>query len=167
MYRRVTEEEKQAFLKALSGGHTIKAASAAGNHSRDTFRDIRERDAEFAAAWAEAYDQGTEALEDKLHKISTEGWDEIMEEFGPDGKLKRRTVNKRFQPAPLFFSLKARRPEVYRDNATVQVVGDAERPIEIAYSPPSLADIFALAQKLGVGIEGEATEVAELESGEG
>jgi AcrR family transcriptional regulator len=65
---RTTAEQRQTFLQALEQAYSVThAARLAGVHRR-TFYKVRDRDERFAAAWEEAFELGTEMLEDELRR---------------------------------------------------------------------------------------------------
>jgi len=126
---------------------------------------LREADQEFAEAWEAAIEDGTQVLENEAVRRALEGWDEDV--YDGEGAVVRRT--RRYNPALLIFLLKARRPEVYRDQvARVEVTGANGGPVEIdGFQPTSIASVVALARELGLVdvVDGEAVE-APLELGE-
>lgn len=63
--RAITEDQKETFIACLRGGATVADAAKEIGFERRSMYTIRERDGDFAEAWAEAYDQGTMALEDE------------------------------------------------------------------------------------------------------
>jgi hypothetical protein len=76
---------------------------------RRSFYRYRSPDLEFAKAWDEAYEVGTDLLEDVALERAVAESDLL-----------------------LIFQLKARRPWKYRDNAKVQHVGAGGGPVELA-----------------------------------
>jgi hypothetical protein len=156
--RSIARLDKASFLEALACGWTVTHAAERTGTNKRRFYELREADEAFAAAWDDAIDQGTQVLEDELHRRAIEGWDE--DSFDGDGKLVRRV--RRYSPALLIFSLKARKPDVYRDNARVEVTGRDGGPMELeaGYRPTTLADVVALARDLGIVdvVDGEAVE---------
>lgn len=89
------------FLAALAEGYSVTAAaSRAGVHRRTAYWH-RAQDPGFAGEWDDAWESGTDALEDRLLELTK----------GPSGFL------------PTIAALRARRPEKYRDNSKVEVVG--------------------------------------------
>jgi hypothetical protein len=170
----VPAEARDAFLEALAAGWTVKHAADRTGINKRRFYEVRDADESFADAWTEALEQGTEVLEDELRRRAVEGFDE--DTFDGEGKLIRRV--RRYSPALLIFSLKARRPEQYRDNAVVQVTGPGGGPVQLdaGAQPATLTDMIRLAGELGVldrlgysreAIDGEAVEDAPLELEEG
>ena len=161
--RKPAKRDRNLFLEALAAGWTVSHAAKRTGIARGRFYELREVDESFAAVWDEALESGTQVLENELHRRALEGWDE--DSYDGDGNLVRRV--RRYSPALLIFSLKARKPDVYRDNAHLTVSGPGGGPIELeaGYQPATLADVVRLAQELGVVdvVEGEAVDVLELE----
>lgn len=161
----VRPAQRETFLEALRAGWTVRhAAQHAGFHHGRAY-ELRGSDETFAEAWDEALEVGTQVLEDELRRRAVDGWDE--DQYDGEGNLVRRV--RRYSPALLIFSLKARRPDVYRDNARVEVTGANGGAIELdaGYRPTTLADVLALARDLGLAgaddeLDGEAVEDAEL-----
>ena len=122
---RVSDRERHRFLKALAEGATVVAA--AGNELlRTRLYRLRRTDPDFARAWDDAYDQGTDLWEAELQRRAIDGWDEPVFQGGRQvGAIRKYDV------AALIFGLKARRPEVYRDNARVELTGHGGGPLEV------------------------------------
>lgn len=113
--------------------------------SRPTAYNERRRNAEFARAWAEVEEATTEWLEREALRRAAEGVVEKESwQIDKDGKRVLRERTTRYSDALLVFLLKARRPEVYRENLAIDhsgVVGrepaprvtvlDGRQPIEI------------------------------------
>jgi hypothetical protein len=147
--RSVTATERSRFLEALAAGWSVTHAAEPTGHSRQRFYELRDADNEFAAAWAEAVEAGTQRLEDEAMRRAVEGYDEVT--FDADGGLVRRV--RRYDSALLQLLLKGRRPAVYRESAGVEVSTPAVFVLESAFGE----DV----------IEAEATEVQrELPAGE-
>jgi hypothetical protein len=141
--RPVTKKARKAFLEALANGHSTTHAAELAGAWRQRFYALRDTDPEFAAEWAEAEERGT----DPRRAL---GYDEQMREYR-DGKLYRETVTTRHDSQLLQLLLKARRPEVYRENASVQVTGHGGRAIQIeGYTPPTAADLLRFAAEHGI-----------------
>jgi len=86
-------------------------------------------------------------LEDELHRRALEGWEDT--EHNGYGELIRRV--RRHSPALLIFSLKARKPGVYRDGAQVSVQATAvatTAPIEHKRGL-TIADVLRFSKSLG------------------
>jgi hypothetical protein len=115
--RPVGERARKAFLEALAAGSTVVEASEAAGRPKQTFYRLRDSDPEFAAEWRQAWWAGAEPIENVLHRAALEGWDD--EEYDGAGKLVRRM--RRWTPNAAVAALRARRPELYRESAKVEV----------------------------------------------
>jgi hypothetical protein len=147
--RSVTATEHSRFLEALAAGWSVTHAAEPTGHSRQRFYELRDADEDFAAAWSEAVEAGTQRLEDEAMRRAVEGYDEVT--FDAEGGLVRRV--RRYDSALLQLLLKGRRPAVYRESAGVEVSTPAVFVLESAFG----SDV----------IEAEAMEVlGELPAGE-
>ncbi|GIV18990.1 MAG: hypothetical protein KatS3mg023_0741 [Armatimonadota bacterium] len=93
---------REKFLAALARGCSVSQASRLAGISRQHAYRCRSRSQTFAQQWQDAWEQGTDALEDEAVRRALAGSDTL-----------------------LMFLLKARRPEKFRDN--VRVEHDASR----------------------------------------
>jgi hypothetical protein len=75
---RRTPEAERKFLDALSDGKSIAAAARAAIVGRRTAYDWRDRDPAFAARWDEAFDEGTDKLEDLALKGAEQGSERLL-----------------------------------------------------------------------------------------
>lgn len=119
----LSPERKAAFLAELSRhGIVIRAARAASPHSStgsvSTFKDERQRDPEFAQAWAEAVETARAEVEYEIYRRSTEGVTEPV--YG--GKYKETVVGtvRRYSDRLLELRARALLP-AYRDAAALTV----------------------------------------------
>jgi hypothetical protein len=94
-----TKARRKKFLDALALGYSISYACKKLKIGRQTAYDLKKKDEEFAGAWEEAVEQGTEALEDEAVTRAYNGSDTM-----------------------LIFTLKARKPEKYGDKK--HITGD-------------------------------------------
>jgi hypothetical protein len=108
------ERKRKRFLEFLCAGEPVTRAAAGAGVGRRTVYDWRKADAEFAQAWDEAWEQGTDLLEEVALERAVNGSDLL-----------------------LIFLLKGRRPQRYRDNVRHEVdarltvsVEDARRQLE-------------------------------------
>ena len=148
--RRLTREARDAFLEAVGAGWTVTHAAERAGHSRQRFYEERHAHEAFAAQWDEAIEAGTQVLENELHRRALEGYDE--DTFDGSGQLIRRV--RRYSPALLIFSLKARRPDVYRDNVSqrLEVTGAEGAPLQLeGRAVVGIADVVQLAIETGQG----------------
>ena len=75
---RRTPEAEAKFISALRAGKSIAAAARAAGVGRRTVYDWRDRDAAFAARWDEAWDVGTDHLEDLALKGAEQGSERLL-----------------------------------------------------------------------------------------
>lgn len=99
-----------------STGNVMLSARGAGVN-RTTPYDLRKNNEAFAAAWEEADEAATQSLEAEAWKRARGGSDRL-----------------------LLFLLQARRPQVYRTNARVELAGDGGGPIQTMVVPEGLSD---------------------------
>jgi hypothetical protein len=104
--QRCTDAAKAAFLRALSFGLSVTAACRKAKLPRRTAYLHREQDEEFAAAWEDALEQGTDGLEDEALRRGSKGW---LEPRFYQGE-KCGSVRK-FSDTLLLATLRKRRPE--------------------------------------------------------
>jgi hypothetical protein len=104
-----TPKNRQKFLEHLSTGASVCASARAAGFGRRTAFEWKADDPDFAAEWEEAYESGTESLEEVARARAMEKSDSL-----------------------LMFLLKARRPEIYRERVTHN--GNNAAPIVITES---------------------------------
>jgi transposase-like protein len=85
-----TPKKRRQFLSVLAGGYSVTRAAQAIGISRVTAYAWRREDPDFAAAWDEAWESGTDCFEDALREMAAE-----------------KNI------AAVIFGLKSRRPERY------------------------------------------------------
>jgi transposase-like protein len=85
-----TIKKRQQFLSVLAGGYSVTRAAAAIGMSRNSCYEWRKDDPEFAKAWEDAWESGTDCFEDQLREMAAE-----------------KNI------AAVIFGLKSRRPERY------------------------------------------------------
>jgi transposase-like protein len=102
-----TPKKRALFLGALTEGASVTAACDRAVITRRTVYDWRKADSEFAAAWDDAIEAGTDALEDEALRRAKEKSDTL-----------------------LIFLLKARRPEKYKDRVSTEHSGTESKTFE-------------------------------------
>jgi hypothetical protein len=95
----MTPDAKRKFLKVLAAGSTVTTAARTAGVGPRTVYDNRNRDKEFAAAWDDALEAGTDVLEEIALKRAAEYSDVL-----------------------LLALLKARRPDKYTDRQRLEHV---------------------------------------------
>ena len=120
---------RKRFLDALATGLSVSAAASAAGIGRQTAYDLRNRDPDFAAAWDDALEAGTDVLEDEARRRALNGSDLLT-----------------------IFLLKGRRPWKFRDNARVEVSGSGGGPVRstVAVSPVDARAVLAVLADAGL-----------------
>jgi transposase-like protein len=72
------KEREQAFCRALESGKSIAAAAALAGIARRTAYNWREADEAFAAQWDDAWEVGTDRLEDLALKGAEDGSEKLL-----------------------------------------------------------------------------------------
>lgn len=116
--RTPTETQRRKFLLALANGWSVSKGAKAAGVPRRTVYNWRDDDEIFAADWDHAIEQGTDALEDEAIRRGFKGSDTL-----------------------LIFTLKARRPEKFKDRSHVDVdlLGGLAARMEAAAKRPKEA----------------------------
>src|SRR5262245_61740375 len=105
-----TPEKRAAFLAKLAEGGSVNAAVTAARIGRTMAYEWRAADADFATAWDQAVEAGTDALEDEAVRRARDGVDEPVFYQGQQCGTVRR-----YSDTLLIFTLKARRPEKFKE----------------------------------------------------
>jgi hypothetical protein len=107
---------RPTFLAAYAQCHTVTEACAAASIARQTARERRRSDPEFARMWDEVVEADTEVLEREAFRRAALEHERPIYQGGELVGTERV-----FSDNLLMFLLKSRRPEVYRDNAHVEL----------------------------------------------
>jgi hypothetical protein len=123
--RELTEAQIERFLQHLAGSGNVSASAEAACLSRSTFYTLRKHDEEFAAAWADAVETATDALEAEARRRAVEGYEEYVTckdglVLGPDGQP---VMQRRYSDSLMALLLRAHRPDKFRDRASVEHTG--------------------------------------------
>jgi hypothetical protein len=122
--RRVRSPRKiERFLNALREGRTVSAAAADAGVSFRLVYYWRAKDADFAKAWQEALEEGTDRLEDEARRRAVEGTTKPIYQRG-----ERVGEVQVYSDALLMFLLKGRRPDKYRER--LEHTGKDGAPLE-------------------------------------
>lgn len=120
-HRRTHKENadwKPSWLAAFETTGMVMAACKQVGVGRSTVYEARQRDEDFACAWADVEEATTERMEREAYRRSTEG---VPREIYHRGEVVGEELQ--FSDTLLIFMLKARRPERYRDNVKVEHTG--------------------------------------------
>jgi hypothetical protein len=120
------DKKKAEFLIILNDTFNVSEAVQGVGVSSATVYSARKSDPDFAAAWDDVIEFGTDELIAEGRRRAYEGVDEPVFHQG-------RVVGhkKRFSDQLLMFLVKANRPE-YRDNKALELSGKEGGPIQIA-----------------------------------
>ncbi len=91
---KMTADQRRVFLDALGNGTSARAAARMVGVPSATLRDYRNRDAEFASAWALARATARELAEDELMYRALYGFERVTIEDG----VERRVVTQEWRP---------------------------------------------------------------------
>lgn len=122
---KVTPKKREQFLDGLAETASVTAAAKVTRITRKTWYKHRGADKEFAKLWEHALDAGTDALEDEAVRRGREG---VLKPVFHAGK-KVGSVRE-YSDTLLIVSLKARRPEKYRERVDNRVSGDVSVTIK-------------------------------------
>lgn len=112
------------FLNALMDGASVSDAARKAGVGRQTVYDWRKADPDFALAWNQAVDIGTDALEDEAQRRGKDGVEEPVYQGG-----KQVGVVRKYSDTLLIFLLKARRPNIYRERVSAEIGGPDGKPL--------------------------------------
>lgn len=137
---------KPAFLQALGEHGMVTAACKSVGVGRTTAYDARHADEAFATAWADIEELTTERMEAEAYRRAVEG---VESDIFFKGEVVG--TEREFSDTLLVFLLKARRPEVYRENIKVQHAGGIRLSVPVIdESKDRLLRVAALTSEIGV-----------------
>ncbi len=113
--RGVNRLAREAFLAALASGWSVSKAALVADVARASIYRHRAADPTFAAAWDEALETGSDAIEDEARRRAVDG---VSRPVFYKGKV-CGTVQE-CSDSLLLAILRARRPEKYRDNSKIE-----------------------------------------------
>lgn len=158
----LTDGQKNSILELLAGGATIKACSEQLGLSTYLIRKAREKDETFAEMFRDAYETGTEVLEEHAWDRAVNGT--LTEHWDKEGNLRRSTYVKSDRLMELL--LKGRNPNKYRDTRqTITHEGGFKDTVELKFNSVEAKEVMQNVRKaLGLGdsepvIDGTASPV--------
>lgn len=116
---------RPAFLKAFAETGLVIEAAKKAKVSRSNVYDERQRNETFALAWAEIEEWTTEEMEQEAQRRAVRG---VEEPIFYKGEIQGSV--RKFSDTLLIFLLKARKPEVYRENVKVEHGGKVKHEVE-------------------------------------
>jgi hypothetical protein len=127
-----TPEKEAEFLAQLSDTANVSVSAKVCGLSRSTVYEWRDSDETFRAAWDAAVQRGTEALIDEAVRRGKDG---VTKGIYYQGR--RVDDLTEYSDTLLMFMLKARRPELFRDNVHMNHSGAVKMEVSWA-TPPEL-----------------------------
>lgn len=124
-----TPKRDEGFLAALRDGRSVTAACIDVGISRSTAYQWREDDKEFAKAWDEAVEEGTDLLEDEAQRRARDGTQKPVYQGG-----KKVGIVNEYSDTLLIFLLKARRRNKYGDK--IEATGANGGPLVMTWLAP-------------------------------
>lgn len=113
-----------AFLANLRLGHSVARAAREAGTARRTVFEWKAADSEFAKAWEDAYDEGTDLIEDEATRRAVEGCDRPVFQGGIQVGVVRE-----YSDTLANLMLQGRRPEKFR-KSSVELTGPNGGPIQ-------------------------------------
>jgi hypothetical protein len=145
-----TRAREKRFLAALSRGVSVACAAAEAGFSYGFAYKWRYADPEFAARWREAYEEGTDVLEDEARRRAMHGTETPVYYSG-----RKIGETRKCSDTLLMFLLRARRPERYRERPIPNYANTGIGPTGTAHDGLSELEltqrIIALALRLSEG----------------
>lgn len=136
---KTTPRVRATFLEELKRTGNVTNSALATGISRSAFYDARDKDPEFAAAWAEAEEIATDALEAEARRRAVDGVDEPVYYLGQEcGRIRR------YSDRMLEILLKAHRPGKFRENISMDHSG------RISHEPLSPEDAMTKMAQLAL-----------------
>lgn len=127
---KLSQKKLRVFLEELAKSGCVSSSAERAGYSDTTFLyKVRKQDEEFAEAWAEAEEAGTDILLGEARRRAVEGVDEPVFYKGEVVGYKRN-----YSDSMLMFLIKGKRPE-FRDRAQTDVKIDAN--LGVAFLPTS------------------------------
>lgn len=122
--KEVKANAMRTFVEHLADGGTVSKAASAASICRKTAYNWRESDKEFAEAWDDAIEAGTQEMEAEAIRRAVKG---TKKPVFHQGQVCGH-VNE-YSDTLLIFMLKARRPKVYRERLSTEVTGPDGQPL--------------------------------------
>lgn len=133
---------REQFLDGLAQGLSVASAAQAAGLARGTLYRWRAQSKSFHKAWQDAYDAGTDRLEDEARRRAVEG---VEKPVFRGGEIVGHVTD--YSDTMLMFLLKARRPEIFAQVGSKRPAIPAPPSGELANAHSALyrkfAEIFA------------------------
>jgi len=122
-----TRDAREVFLDHLRKTANISESARVAVVARRTIYEWRDADPVFAAAWDDAIDEATDALEAEARRRAIEGDEEYVVSMGQlvrDPKTGEYLTTRKRSDGLMTLLLKAHRPERFRERYDVQQTGN-------------------------------------------
>lgn len=117
-----------AFLKHFAECGNVTRAAKLARIGRQNVYVYRDNHPDFAERWKQAEAQAVEVMEAEAHRRAVTGTLKPVYQGG-----KKVGTIREYSDTLMIFLLKARRPDVYRDNARVVHAGDPTSPVGVKH----------------------------------
>jgi hypothetical protein len=125
------------FLEALAASPNVTEACRLAGVKRRTAYALKERNAEFAAAWEDALEQSTDDLVGEAWRRARVGTDKPVFYQGDEcGRIRE------YSDTLTIFLLKAHRPHVYGDKNKLEVSGPGGGPLQLELLSSALSKVY-------------------------
>lgn len=121
-----TRDARDKFIQHLCVTGNISASARYAGVSRSTVHRWRDADPVFAELWADAEEEGVDALEQEARRRATEGDEEYVVSMGQlvkDPETGAFLTTRKRSDTLMTLLLKAHRPEKYRERHDVKNTG--------------------------------------------
>lgn len=137
--KRARDEWGPVFIAKLTSSGNVSAAAREAGISRRAAYDRRDDDPAFAAAWSDALEEATDALEEEARRRAVEGTEKPL-------LYKGEVVGyiQEYSDTLMTLLLKAHRPEKYRERKGVEVSGPGGGPIRQEMSLSEALEILGI-----------------------
>lgn len=126
---KLTTRARTTFLETLRATGNVTGAAAAAGVSRTCAYEHRAADEAFAAAWKEAEEIATDALEAEARRRAIEGVEEPVYYLGKEcGRVRK------YSDRMLEILLKAHRPGKFRENVSMEHSNPDGSPLTLTVS---------------------------------
>lgn len=132
-------------MNLLSEGYSVRHAARTIGRTFIRFYQLKERDEDFALAWSQALEQGTQRLEDEALRRAVDGVEKPVYQGGEFVG----TITE-YSDRLLEFLLRGRRPAVYRDGLNLEVTGPNGGPLQIERDAERDARLYAKLVEIGL-----------------
>ena len=124
-----TPKKDEKFLAHLAATADVTASAKAAGYSRRSVYEWKETDEVWRDRWEEAWHMGVDALEEEALRRGVEG---VLEPVWYNGEIVGH--RRKYSDNLLMFMLKGRRPETFRDNASIEHSGQTGAPLDFTVS---------------------------------